>query len=69
MSLIVTISLAVGFPAKVLNDFVSASVYGTTLFGKYDLLINHSVEPKSKSTRSSLRLRTHPILLAVQIVT
>ena len=46
-----------------------ASVFGTTPFGKADLLIKLPVEPESKSTRSILRLRTHPIILAVQIVT
>ena len=69
MSLRVTISLAVSFPAKVLNGFVSASVFGTTPFGKANILIKHPVEPESKITWISLRLRTHPIVLAVKIVT
>ena len=69
MSLRVTISLAVSFPAKILNDFVSESVFGTTPFGKADILIKHPVEPESKSTRSSLQMRTYPILLAIKIVT
>ena len=68
ISLRVTISLEVNFPDKVLNDFVSASVFGTTTFGKADLLIKHPVEPESNITWSSLRLRTHKIVLAVQIV-
>ena len=69
MSLRVTISLAVSFPDKALNDFVSASAVGTTPFGKADILINHPVEPESKSTRSSLRLSKYPIVFVVQIVT
>ena len=43
MSLRVTISLAVSLKDKVLNDFVSVSVFGTTTFGKADLLIKHTV--------------------------
>ena len=54
MSLRVTISLAVSFPDIFLNDFVSVSVFGTTPFGKADILIKHPVEPESKSTWISL---------------
>ena len=69
MSLRVTISLAVSFPDKLLNDFFSASVFVTTPFGKADSLIKHTVKTESKSDRSSLRLFTHPIVLTVKIVT
>ena len=65
----VTISPEVSFLARVLNEFVSDSVFGTTPFGKYDILIKHLVEPESKSTWIILRLHTHPIVLEVQIVT
>ena len=68
MSLRVTISPEVSFLDKVLNEFVSASVFGTASFGKAYILIKHSVEPESKSGRRSLRLRTYLIVLAVQIV-
>ena len=69
MYLRINISLTVKLPTKVLNDFLSTSIFGTTPFGKADILIKHPVEPESKSTRISLRLRTHPIVLVVQIVT
>ena len=69
MSLGVTISLAVSFPDRLLNEFFSASVFGTTPFGKADFFIKHPVEPESKSTRIILRMHTHLIVLAVQIVT
>ena len=49
-SLRVTISLAVSFPAKVLNSFVSASVFVTTPFVKADILIKNLAQNKSKIT-------------------
>ena len=69
MSLGDTISLAFSLPTNALNEFVLASVFGTTPFGKYDILIKHPVEPKSKCDRISLQLHTHPIIFAVQKIT
>ena len=68
-SLIVTISVAVCLIAKVLNDFVSSSVFGTAPFGKAGILIKNPIEPESKITQSSLLLRTYTFLFAVQIIT
>jgi hypothetical protein len=48
---------------------VSLIVFVMTFYGKVDLLIMETIEPKSNSTRKSLLLLTAPIVSAVERVT
>ncbi len=65
MSLIVTTSCVLRRSVKHLTSLVSPSNFVITSFGKADLLIIETFEPKSNSTQNSLWLLMVPIVSVV----